>query len=64
MKCTVVIEMDNTEFDEDCAGIMLAETLRILANNVSLLSDRSDCNGERFSARDINGNKIGTLKIE
>lgn len=61
MKATIDISMDNAAFEEN-GGAELARILRKYANYVkdyATLND-VDCNHDLV---DINGNKVGTVKI-
>ncbi len=58
MKLTLKLEMDNAAFDDGADGRM--EAARILRRAVTWLEENSPT---KFSLYDINGNRVGELKI-
>ena len=59
MKAKIVIKMDNAAFG-DCRGIELARILRVMADK---FDNEDTFQGQELSARDINGNTVGSLVI-
>ena len=59
MNAIIKINMDNAAFD-DCPGVELARILVKLALNAKWVSEA----GTVLPAYDVNGNKVGELRIE
>jgi len=58
---TITIDMDGAAFEHDATG-ELCRILHTLANGLANYPERTIRNGNNL--RDINGNTVGTFKVE
>lgn len=63
MKLTVIIEMDNAAFGDDDSTARGFEAGRILGELRASVQDGIDA-GSSGKLRDINGNTVGSWKVE
>lgn len=61
MKVLISIDCGNAAFDDGMEGVEVARILRELAEKVD---ERGMREGDVYPARDVNGNRVGELKVK